>query len=187
MAPPLESNVKLLVLKQGISTSDDLGVFHTSFNPLPQTQPSATGSRLTDPTPEELGFLRQSKLESITFLVCIKPLAFHPGGENLRVVCCNVATTFPSSKTIAQHLAASIVIEDLKVRFRCSEKLMKAHVTPMDQQTHGQLFKVIIRLSQSECVVNWTISRQVSLPVITTNGEIRSCSFRSSTQSCLVN
>ncbi|KAA1108698.1 hypothetical protein PGT21_022113 [Puccinia graminis f. sp. tritici] len=187
MASQMQSNIKLLVLKQGISTSDELGSFQTSFNPLQQEQPFSTGPWLIDPTPEEELFLRRNKLESVTFLLRIKPLTFDSNVENLRVVCCHVATKFPSPRILARHLAESIVVHDMNVRFRCSEKLMKTHVTPIDHQTHGELFKVVIRLSQSECIVNWTIFRQVVLPTMISSTGMRSCSFKSSPQCCLVN
>ncbi|KAH9462059.1 hypothetical protein Pst134EA_004916 [Puccinia striiformis f. sp. tritici] len=187
MATQLQSNIKLLVLKQGISTSDELGSFHASFNPLQPAQPFSTGNWLIDPTPEEHLFLRQNKLESITFLLRIKPLTFHSSVENLRVARGHVATKSPSPRVMARHLAESIVVHDLKVKFRCSESLMKAHITPVDhQKTHGDSFEVVIRLSQSECVVSWTIFRQVILPAMTTNTGSRSCSFRSPTQCCQI-
>ncbi|KAI7965158.1 hypothetical protein MJO29_003256 [Puccinia striiformis f. sp. tritici] len=209
MATQLQSNIKLLVLKlsfeysivlqrlsahelkefdlrQGISTSDELGSFHASFNPLQPAQPFSTGNWLIDPTPEEHLFLRQNKLESITFLLRIKPLTFHSSVENLRVARGHVATKSPSPRVMARHLAESIVVHELsrckfplffiaqnsgqttdmvthslKVKFRCSESLMKAHITPVDhQKTHGDSFEVVIRLSQSECVVSWTIFRR---------------------------
>lgn len=181
------SNAKLLVLKQGISTSDDLGLFSFSFDPLQHSVPPSTGPWLIDPSPEERMFLDSKKYEPITFLVKLRPIGYQPNVEpDLRIAGCHVTTRWRSPRTLSHHLAESIAICDLNIKFRCNEDLMKVHITPMSQQYHGNSLQVFFRLSQPACMMNWTICRQVSLPLSILSHEARSSSWWPSANCCLV-
>lgn len=149
----------MIVEKQGISTTDELGTIFFDFVPnLTDNVPHLVAVRSTFP-----GHLIKHPSKGINYLVKLRHLDSSTEGNRNRmeVKSCSVALNKERSPTLAAvpsrapRVSSMEIPEKMQVKFNCEE--------PNWRQGAIVTMRASIQLSQPSALINWTLLRQVDV------------------------
>ncbi|KAH9807883.1 hypothetical protein DFH28DRAFT_1137573 [Melampsora americana] len=153
--------IRMIVEKQGISTTDELGTIFFDFVPnLTDNVPHlvAIGSTLT-------GHFIKHPSKGINYLIKLRHLDSSTGGDENRmeVKFCTITLNTELSPTLAAvpsrapRVSSIEIPEKMKVEFNCEE--------PKWRQGAIVTMRASIQLSQPSALINWTLLRWARPPL----------------------
>ncbi|CAH7681494.1 hypothetical protein BY996DRAFT_6991018 [Phakopsora pachyrhizi] len=212
------ANVRLLIVKQGISTSDDLGSINFRFDPVIHSHITPDPSVSIEAGHRHLKLLEKTGIEPVNYLIQIQPLDKLDGSkeeESLKVVSCMIIPGWQTTnRSASRRVNQSILIDQMDIIFKCNIKFLKdckvrrsssdsksyeikkSHST--DTSNHKiilpnkfdsfrassntsnscvdynrketekiphQSIKISLRLNRTSTLINWTLFRQIILPL----------------------